>query len=152
MEASQEPDWGMFVWLAMTTGASRTELCALRWNDIDLDAGVLTTTGRVVLEPQTVTLLRAYLAHCSAQAAILGIERHPGAYVFSLMPDGGTATEPGTTTERFTRTCTRLGWTMELDGLPHYSAAELVAAGADMRALNWRMQRGLSRIQRRPRA
>ena len=28
----QDPDWGMLVWLTMTTGARRGELCALRWS------------------------------------------------------------------------------------------------------------------------
>jgi integrase len=30
-EAWKDPDWGSLVWLAMTTGARRGELCALRW-------------------------------------------------------------------------------------------------------------------------
>lgn len=40
-EAWGDPDWGMFVWLAMTTGARRGELCALRWDRIDFAAGVV---------------------------------------------------------------------------------------------------------------
>lgn len=35
-EAWKDPDWGTFIWLAMTTGARRGELCALRWSRIDL--------------------------------------------------------------------------------------------------------------------
>lgn len=35
MEAWKDPDWGMFVWLAMTSGARRGELCALRWDRLD---------------------------------------------------------------------------------------------------------------------
>jgi integrase len=31
----------MLVWLAMTTGARRGELCALRWNWLDLDNATL---------------------------------------------------------------------------------------------------------------
>jgi integrase len=40
-EAWTDPDWGMLVWLAMTTGVRRGELCALRWNRIDFAGGVL---------------------------------------------------------------------------------------------------------------
>jgi integrase len=40
-EAFKDPDWGMLVWLAMTTGARRGELCALRWDRLDLAGGVL---------------------------------------------------------------------------------------------------------------
>jgi len=171
MEASQDPGWGMFVWLAMTTGARCGELCALRWDHVDFDTGVLTIQSsiaeadsrtrekdskihqqrRIMLDPQTITLLRAYLAHCAAQATILGIERRPGAYVFSLSPDGGTAPEPDTATQRYAQMCARLGWDMHLHQLRRYPATELIAAGVDMRTFTWRLQRGLSRIQRRPR-
>lgn len=151
--ASNDPGWGMFVWLAMVAGARSGELDALRWNEVDLDTGVLALgERRVDLDEQTVTLLRAYLAHCAAQAAILGIERDPGAYVFSPTPDGATPPEPGTAAARYARLCAELGWHMDLDELPHHSASELVAGGVDVRSFHWRLQRGLSRIQRRPRA
>lgn len=38
-EAWRDPDWGMFVWLAMVTGARRGELCALRWDALDSGTG-----------------------------------------------------------------------------------------------------------------
>jgi integrase len=37
-----DPGWGMLVWLAMVVGARRGELCALRWEHVDLDGGFLT--------------------------------------------------------------------------------------------------------------
>jgi integrase len=40
-EAWKDPDWGMFVWLAMTPGTRRGELCALRWDRLDFANGVL---------------------------------------------------------------------------------------------------------------
>jgi integrase len=40
--AWEAPDWGMLVWLTMTTGARRGELWALRWAHVDLIAGVVT--------------------------------------------------------------------------------------------------------------
>lgn len=38
----EEPMWGVLVWVAMTTGMRRGELCALRRQDFDAAAGVLT--------------------------------------------------------------------------------------------------------------
>ena len=151
MEASNDPGWGMFVWLAVTTGTTASGLCALRWDDIDLDSGVLTIRDhRMALDPRTVPLLRAYLAHCAARAAINGIERQADPYVFSPAPDGGTAPDLEEMAERYTLMCEQLGFDADLAHLPHYSANELVAAGVDLLNLHWRLQRGLSRIQRRP--
>lgn len=36
-----DDDWGTLVWLAMTTGMRRGEVCALRWSRVDLDAGMV---------------------------------------------------------------------------------------------------------------
>jgi integrase len=40
-ESWRDPDWGALIWLTMTTGFRRGELCGLRWQNIDLDAGVM---------------------------------------------------------------------------------------------------------------
>jgi integrase len=37
--AWRDPDWGVLVWVAMTTGARRGELCALRWSAVALAEG-----------------------------------------------------------------------------------------------------------------
>lgn len=43
IEAAQEkdPEFGLAVLLAAATGARRGELCAIRWSDVDLDAGTI---------------------------------------------------------------------------------------------------------------
>ena len=41
-EAWRDPDGGTLVWLTMTTGLRRGELCALRWSHIDLPNGTVT--------------------------------------------------------------------------------------------------------------
>jgi integrase len=75
-----DDDWGTLVWLVMTTGIRRGEVCALRWRDIDLDGEMIeirrnyvlykgvgvekdTKTHqmrRIALDSETVTLLREH--------------------------------------------------------------------------------------------
>jgi integrase len=164
----------MFVWLAMISGLPYDELCALRWDDVDFESGELLALPsipsiaqagshssdtdtmvrrprRIELDPHTITLLRAYQSHCAAHAAINGIERHPNPYVFSPSPDGWTEPEPDAVARRFAQMCARLGWEGGIHQLRQYSATELIEAGVDMLAFSWRLHRGLSRIQRRPR-
>lgn len=157
--ALADPDWGMLVWLAMTTGARRGELCALRWRDVDFADSVLrigssigqlgtcvwekdTKTHqrrRIVLDAQTVALLRAFLRHRAELCAMLGAELSEEAFVFSGSPDGPTPLRPDTVTQRYRRMCTRLGWDMHIHQLRHFSATELIAAGVDVRTVAGRL-------------
>jgi integrase len=96
-EASSDPDWATFIWLAMTTGARRGELCGLRWRHVDLDSGTITIRSsiaqdgnrrwekdtkthqqrRVAVDTDTVDALRAHLARCETRAATLGLSLDP---------------------------------------------------------------------------
>src|SRR4051794_2972979 len=99
-EAWRDPEWGTLIWLAMTTGARRGELCALRWHHVDLDAAVLTLKRsayidldgevrekdtkthqqrRVALDPETVAVLREHRERFEQQAKELDIEARPDA-------------------------------------------------------------------------
>jgi integrase len=158
-EAWLDPDWGMLVWLGMTTGARRGELCALRWTQLNFATGVLdirtamaqvgrrvwekdTKTHqhrRIVLDPQTLALMRAYLQRCGEQAAALGVELPQDGYIFAATPENNTPMRPDTVTQRFSRMCARLGWTMHIHQLRHYSATELIAAGVDIRTVAGRL-------------
>jgi integrase len=158
-EALKDPAWGTFVWLAMTAGARRGELCALRWDRLDLDNAVLSIRTsiaqldaetwekdtknhqhrRIALDQATVTALRAYREHCDATAAELGVTIAPDARVFSPDPDHSTWLKPSTVTQRYRRMCARLGWDMHLHQLRHYSATELIAAGVDVRTVAGRL-------------
>lgn len=44
-----DEDWGTLVWLVMTTGIRRGEVCALRWRDIALDAEIVEIRRNYVL-------------------------------------------------------------------------------------------------------
>jgi integrase len=44
-----DPDFAVLLWLAATTGARRGELCALRWSNVDLDAGELLIVRNLIV-------------------------------------------------------------------------------------------------------
>ena len=109
-EAFADPDWGMYVWLAMTTGARRGELCAIRLNQIDLHSKVLSIRTniaqdgaetwekdtkahqqrRIALDATTVALLHTYLQRCETTVADPGISIAPDSWLFSSVPDHGS--------------------------------------------------------------
>ncbi len=160
-EAWKDPDWGALIWLAMTTGTRRGELCALRWSHIDLTPGRAVmwlqcainkgTDGwaegdlkthqqrRVALDPETVEVLSEHLARCRARAAELGVELSADAFMFSGAPDGSSYLTPGALTQRYNRLAERLGIDTNLHKLRHYSATELIAAGVDVRTVAGRL-------------
>jgi integrase len=49
--AADDPELAMFVRLSAMTGARRSEMLALRWPDIDLEAGVVTISRGIVMGP-----------------------------------------------------------------------------------------------------
>ncbi|CAA9406121.1 MAG: hypothetical protein AVDCRST_MAG66-1739 [uncultured Pseudonocardia sp.] len=154
--------WACLLWLAMTTGARRGELCAARWDRLDLDRGVLTIRTsiaqqgtrtwekdtkthqqrRIALDDNTVSLLRAYRQHCDENAAAAGGTLVPGARLFSAALDHSTWLRPSSVSNRYARMCARLGWDMHLHQLRHYSATELIAAGVDVRTVAGRLGHG----------
>lgn len=160
-EAWKDPDWGTLIWLAMTTGARRGELCALRWLRIELTPGRAVMwlrrainkgadgwaegdlkthqQRRVALDPETVEVLTEHRERCRARAEELGVELAEDAFVFSGAPDGSTYPTPDAVTQRYNRLVERLGIDTSLHKLRHYSATELVAAGVDVRTVAGRL-------------
>lgn len=153
------PDWGTLVWLTMTTGARRGELCGLRWSDVDLPSGVLTYRSavaqyggrrelkdtkthqqrRVALDPETVLVLTEHWERCQSRAAEAGVSLARGAFVFSRLPGGRTHLVPSSVSQRYARLVRRLGIDTHLHSLRHYSATELIAAGVDVRTVAGRL-------------
>ncbi|GIE87884.1 Phage integrase, N-terminal SAM-like domain [Actinoplanes regularis] len=158
-EAWHDLQWGMFVWLALVTGARRGELCALAWDRINFATGVIAIRSsiaqrgkktwekdtkthqqrRITLDDLTVALLRAFLRHCTESAEGAGLTLPTDARIFSPVPDGSEWLKPDSVTQRYTRMCARLGWDMNLHELRHYSATELIAAGVDVRTVAGRL-------------
>ena len=99
----RDDEWGLYIWLAMVTGARRGELLALRWRHIDLDAAMLTVRRnyvraggaghdkdtkshqmrRLSIGEVTVGLLRRHRESCQHLFAVLGVPVTADLYVLN---------------------------------------------------------------------
>lgn len=163
-EAWGDPDWGTLVWVAMTTGARRGEMCALRWSHVELDPerAVLwlrraishSAEGwieedlkthqqrRVALDLETAAVLTEHRDRCRARAAALDLSLDKDAFVFSPQLDGSRFLAPSSPTQRYDRLAKRLDVETTFHKLRHYSATELIAAGVDIRTVAGRLGHG----------
>ena len=157
--AGEAPDWGALVWLTMTTGARRGELCGLRWSHVDLPAAVLTfrraiaqdgrhreekdtkthQQRRVALDPETVAVLTEHWERCRDRALAAGVGLTREGFVFSRTPGGREHLVPSSVSQRYSRMVARLDIDTHLHSLRHYSATELIAAGVDVRTVAGRL-------------
>lgn len=162
--AWRDLDWGTLLWTAMTTGARRGELCAVRWTSVNLDDGRETLwlrhairkdggrlveaalkthqQRRIALDAETVAVLREHRERCEERAAALGVALSADAFVFSGAPDGSTFPTPDTVTQRYERLAARLGIETTFHKLRHYSATELITSGVDVRTVAGRLGHG----------
>jgi integrase len=155
----QDPELGLFLRLAVIVGARRSELVALKWRDVDLDAGeVLIASGvvrvagqplidkdtkthakrRVAVGAGTVELLKAHRVRQAAAALAAGAALPPDAYVFSRSPDGGKAISPDGVSHRFQELAAQFGVRARLHDLRHFMVTQLVAGGVDWRTVSGR--------------
>lgn len=144
---------GVFVWLAMVTGARRGELCALRWTDVRVDErdlliarSYVTRRGghvvkdtkthqrrRLALDAATVELLTEHRGRCAKRAEDAGLDYLEGGYVFSRDGFGEEPWLPDTTTHQFQRAARKAGVSCRLHDLRHYTATQLIGGGVDLR-------------------
>ncbi|MEQ3542387.1 tyrosine-type recombinase/integrase [Pseudonocardia tropica] len=146
--AWEDPEWGTLVWAAMTTGARRGEICAIRWTSLNLEEGresvwlryaIRKEHGelveaelkthqqrRIALDTETAMLLRELRRKREEQAKTLGFELPRDGFVFSNAPDGATHLRPDGVTQRYERLAERLGINTTIHKLRHYSATELI--------------------------
>lgn len=159
-----DPDWATLLWVAMTTGARRGEICAIRWSWVNLDDGRETIwlqravrksdegwvegdlkthqQRRIALDPETAALLQDHRTRCRERAAALGITLDPESYVFGSTPDGSTFPTPDSITQRYNRLAARVHIDTTFHKLRHYSATELILGGVDVRTVAGRLGHG----------
>jgi integrase len=158
----KDPDWGCLLWVAMTTGPRRGELCALRWYDVDFEAELLTIARayvpvgrrlihkdtkthqrrRIALAPESIAVLEAHHGRATARAGLVGAELKPDAFLFSSAPDSSVPLLPGSVSQKYARQARAMGVDSHLHELRHYSATELLAAGVDLRTVAGRLGHG----------
>lgn len=153
------PEFGVVLWLAATTGARRAELVALRWRDVDLTLGLLLLDENYVvrngqkkikgtktddprplsIDALTIAFLTDLKAAKQDALAQVGLELSPDAFVFSPEPDGSKPWNPDTFTKRYERLAQRLGIEEPLKNLRHFNATQLLAGGVDLRTTAGRL-------------
>ncbi|TWP45813.1 site-specific integrase [Lentzea tibetensis] len=159
-----DDDWGTLVWLVMTTGVRRGEICALKWSRVNLEEGVIeirrsytlrrgvgkekdTKTHqmrRIALDTETVVLLIEHRQRCRDRFAELGIDLTDEMYVFTGVRnvDPTVPYSPHAVSSRYKDMAERLGIKTHIHALRHYSATELLTAGVDLRTVAGRLGHG----------
>jgi integrase len=148
----QDPELYLFLRLEATTGLRPGEVCALWWQDLDLDAGEMVVGYNVVhakglpggyvrkrtksrhgddrpvaLDDRTVALLKEHRARRAARAREWGGELAPDAYVFGADEAGRRPLRVDTMTRRFGELAKELGHSYTLYGFRHFMATQLGA-------------------------
>ncbi len=154
-----DEQFGLYLWLAMTTGARRGELLALREDRFDFGRQEVwigknyvvrdgqriekdTKTGegrRMSLDALTCELFAEFFARRRAAAAEAGVRVPPDAFAFSPDPDGSRPWNPDTMTHRYERYSATMGISSSLKELRHYSATQLLSNGVDLRTVAGRL-------------
>ncbi|HLT70069.1 MAG TPA: tyrosine-type recombinase/integrase [Acidimicrobiales bacterium] len=158
LAAAEQVDerFAVFVLLAVVTGARRGALLALRWSDVDLDAGTVrfsrvvvhgldgqpverpATKGKrtapaVALDPVAVAALEAHHDRQFELALAAGVALPADALLFTDDPLGRRPWRPDNTSRRFRRVVAEAGLTgVRLHDLRHFMATTLLSSGVDL--------------------
>jgi integrase len=146
------PEMALYLWLVAITGARRGELCALQARDIDLEKGILhiafnyvvvgghrvrkdTKTHQdryLAIDPVTCAMIREHLDMIHRRLADVGLELPEDAYVFSNDPMGDNPWNPDWVTHKASDLAAAAGVKLNIKGLRHYTASQLLAARFDL--------------------
>lgn len=152
-ELDDDPAMALVVRMATVTGCRRGELAALRWSDIDLEAGRMvvarsivtvdrrpvvktTKTGavkRISLDAGTVAALRAWRVTSIEEALAFGIAWTDDRYVWARRPDGVDPWGLGTFSHRWRALADAHGLEgVRLHDLRHAMVSQLLGDGFDI--------------------
>ena len=152
-------EFGLFLWLATTTGARRGELAGLRWEDIKVELGIVLVRKnyvqrggqrelkvtksdadrRLSLDPLTVQMRKDFRQQRADQLAPGHLTVQESAFVFSPDPLGVNPWHPDHFTHEYRKLTDVLGIAEPLKNLRHFNATQLLAAGVDLRTTAGRL-------------
>ncbi len=159
LDAVGETRWAVVWLLALASGMRRGELCALTWDNVDLDAGIVKVeastvivgstlvTGdtknhenrQVALDGRTVAALRAWRRQQAAERLQWGPAYHDTGGLVATWEDG-TRMHPDYMSKQFKRSQHGLGLpTMNLHGTRHSHATTLLRAGVPVHVVAKRL-------------
>lgn len=154
------PDFGVFLHLAVTTGARRGELCALRWERIDFERQTLTISRSIAevkggliekdtkthavrciaLDQESLAVLAQHRERAEVRARAVGCRLTSGCYVFSCDPGASIPWTPSHASKTFQRLRRLAGLpSARLHDLRHFSATSLLTAGIPVRTVSGRL-------------
>ena len=156
----ENPPLFCYLRLAVSTGARRSQLLALRWGDVDEERAAVAFTRalvegpdgpelrstkthrtyRVELDAETLDVLIRHRSWATARARSIGVELSTDAFVFSSRPDGAKPWLPNWVTKRFiaARRAASLPH-FRLHDLRHLMATEMLAAGVPIATVSQRL-------------
>jgi len=157
----RDSGFACFLRLAAVTGARRGELCALRWNDLNIKTGTLTiarsvvgqrnddliekgtkthSSRRISLDPATLSSITAQRDRNVARAEEFGVRLPAKAFVFSDSADSTAPWRPNRVTLAFRRICDGLDLSnVRLHDLRHFAATRLLVAGVPVKTVSGRL-------------
>ncbi len=154
------PDLASLIYVAVTTGCRRGELCGLRWADVDLDQATLVVarsisdtpgsvavketkthqTRRLALDGSTVEVLRRQHDRATARTRAVGVTWDANSYVWSQEVDGSRPYRPDRVTGAFRGLRDRVGLHhLTFHALRHFSATALAGRGVGVRTIAGRL-------------
>jgi integrase len=156
------PALALYVWLVAITGVRRGELCGLQVRDVDLGNGVVhiafnyvVSNGRrirkdtkthqdrhLAIDPVTCALIREHLDAVRSALAGVGLQLPDDAYLFSNDPRGAAPWNPDWATHKVSDLASAAGVKLDIKGLRHYTASQLLAARFDLQNTAARLGHG----------
>jgi integrase len=150
-EAWDTPPLGLILWLAISTGCRRKELCDLKWSQVDFAQAHVriaqptenpnvavnepdTTTAReyrISLGPTTLHLLQEHQNQVQQQMQKIGLKFSDEQYLFSDEPNYLRPITPNLITHRYRELANKHNIrSTRINALRQYNAPELITAGA----------------------